>query len=55
MAKKPASALLGALVLGCAVLGICPWENQGQGSSLTASAWGLPLSERGIACPIDDR
>jgi len=55
MATKPAPALLGALVLGCAALGICPWNDRGQNSSFAASGWGLPLSERGVACPIDDR
>ena len=58
MATKLGPALLAALVFGCAALGICPLDSFGRGSqvsNLAASTGSPPLSERGIACPIDDR
>jgi hypothetical protein len=52
---KPAPALLAALVLGAAALGLCPWDDRGQGWHLATFTGNPPFSEQGIPCPIDDR
>jgi hypothetical protein len=54
-APKPAPALLAALVLGAAALGLCPWDDRGQGWHLATFTGNPPFSEQGIPCPIDDR
>jgi hypothetical protein len=57
-APKPAPALLAALILGSAALGLCPWDDRERGWQpwhLATFTGNPPFSEQGIPCPIDDR
>jgi len=51
------AATFAVLIIEVVSLGVCPWDRERgwQSSSLTASTWDAPFSERGITCPVDPR